>query len=159
MSTMSTSEGARVGMNPVKRMLAKGDKLVLRKWTRWPFVLAINPRRSNIENDDLMAAINEVYELGEQFWRLGPRSTRISRGETPNWRLVLLHMSIAANTSTITQGVEPSARFFDNEEDAFSLSSIGGMETGRGCSRSQRSRVRSWTTPSAVNSSLMKLQR
>ena len=128
---MSTSEGARVGMNPVKRMLAKGDKLVLRKWIEVAICAGDKSTSlSNIENDDLMAAINEVYELGEQFWRLGQVYANI-KGRNPE-----LATRLAAYVDRSEHEHDHTRRgafsaFFDNEEDAFSLSSIVGMETGR----------------------------
>lgn len=127
---MATRAGRRVGMNPIKRMLANNDDLVLRKWLE-VLICAGDPdsRLANTENEDLYVAIQQVKGLGPAFWRLGQIYAHI-KGRNPELAHKLAAYIDRSEDETDMTRKGPFSDFFDNEDDAFELTTIVGMETG-----------------------------
>jgi type IV secretion system protein TrbE len=128
---IATREGKRVGMNPVRRMLQNGDELPLRRWLE-VLITAGSPDQplSGQENEELYAAIAKVKTLGEAHWRLGSIYTQI-KGANKGLAIRLAPYVDRSDDEFDISQRGAFSDFFDNEEDAFELSSIVGVETGK----------------------------
>lgn len=128
---ISTKAGKRIGMNPVRRMLENDDELALRRWLEI-VITAGSPESplSGQENEELYAAIARVKVLGSPHWRLGSIYTQVKAAN----KGLALRLAPYVDRSDDALDISQSGAFsdfFDNEEDAFELSSIVGVETGK----------------------------
>lgn len=128
---IAPQEGKRVGMNPVRRMLQNGDELALRRWLE-VLITAGSPDQplSGQENEELFACIARVKTLGKAHWRLGSIYT-VVKGSNKGLAMRLApYVDRSDDADDVSQRGAFSS-FFDNDEDAFELSSIVGVETGK----------------------------
>lgn len=128
---LSITEGRRIGMNPVRRMLLDHNDLVLRKWVE-VLMTAGDPSTpvTPAENEEIYAAIQQLKDMPDTLWRLGQLYSLINgRNRDLALRLAPYVDRSEDPQDTVRRGAFSS--FFDNDEDAFTLTDIVGMETGK----------------------------
>ncbi|WP_291518847.1 type IV secretion system protein VirB4 [Acidovorax sp.] len=128
---MQTKIGGRVGMNPIRRFFANGDILVARHWVE--VLICAGDRTEGLnpnDNQDLYSSLEEVYQLGADFWRLG-QVYAVIKGRNPGLANRLAPYVDRSDHVEDRTRKGPFSDFFDNEDDSFELASIVGMETGK----------------------------
>lgn len=125
---MAAAGGADVRINPVLRMLRDGEDLALLRWLGVLFAAADSVLTGE-DQEELTAAIQQLKSLPPARWRLGTLYSLLSG---TNKRLALkLAPFVDRSDSEGSFAKGAFSEFFDNEDDAFSLSQIVCMETGR----------------------------
>lgn len=125
---MADPHGKGVKINPVGRMLQDGDDLALLRWIG-VLLSSVDARLSGDDQEELGAKIQQLKSLPKHSWRL---STLYSLLSGSNKRLALKLAPYVDRSDTDGSFAKGAfSEFFDNEEDAFSLSHLVCMETGR----------------------------
>lgn len=128
---MQTKDSGRIGVNPVRRMLESGDPLALRRWLEVLITAGTKDAKIDpIESQELFSAIKEVQALPKEFWRLGEVYAAV-KGRNENLAMRMSPFVDRSDHASDYTKKGPFAEFFDNEDDAFSLTNIVGMETGK----------------------------
>lgn len=128
---IAVTQGKRVGMNPVRRMLENGDDLSLRRWLEVLITAGSETAQlSGEENEELFACIQAVKSMGTSFWRLGTIYTQVKGTNKKLAQKLSPYIDRSEGQDDISRK-GPFADFFDNDEDAFTLTNIVGMETGK----------------------------
>ena len=128
---IAVTQGKRVGMNPVRRMLENGDDLSLRRWLEVLITAGSESAQlTGEENEELFACIQAVKAMGTAFWRLGTIYTQV-KGTNKKLASKLSPYIDRSESEDDISRKGPFADFFDNDEDAFTLTNIVGMETGK----------------------------
>ena len=125
---MASPKKTGIKINPVRRMLSDGEDLALVKWLGVLFAsneATLTPE----EQEDLSSKIQQLKTLPEASWRLGTLYSLIS-GTNKKLALKLApYVDRSDNEGGFAKGA--FSDYFDNEEDALTLSNIACMETGK----------------------------
>lgn len=125
---MANPQASGVRINPVKRMLTDGDDLALLRWLDVLMSSEGAPLAPE-EKEELSGVLQNLKSLTREHWRL---STLYSLLNGTNKRLAL-RLSPFVDRSE-TEGSYAKGAFsdyFDNDDDAFSLTALVCMETGK----------------------------
>lgn len=125
---MANPQSSSIRINPIKRMLTDGEELALLRWLD-VLLSSSDYTLSPEDKEELSGAIQGLKALGEANWRLG---TLYSLLNGTNKRLALrLAPFVDRSEREGSYAKGAFSDFFDNDEDAFSLSSLVCFETGK----------------------------
>lgn len=125
------AEGGRgAKMAPVRRYLQSGHLRGLRRWLEVLLCAGEGGRPlSATEREEVYSAIQQVHVLGPSHWRLGQLYSILSARNADLASRLAPYVDRRNDPSDVTR-LGTFATYFDNDEDAFAMSDIVGMETG-----------------------------
>lgn len=127
---VNTRRDAKVRMNPVKRMLLNGDELALLEWIA---LLAVGTHGDPLDDRELgeiNMCVKQVAAMSDVHWRLSTIYTQLL-GVNKRLALRIAKYVDASSGDEDTAGKGQFSAFFDNDDDAFELTSFVCMETGQ----------------------------
>lgn len=126
---INTTGEAKVQMNPVKRMLDNGDAIALYRWICMLIVGENSEPLTAKEEADINQVVQQMKGMNRLHWRLGTFFTQLC-GTNKQLALRMVKYVDTSNGQDST-GVGQYSSFFDNDDDAFELSSFVCIETGK----------------------------